>query len=712
MTSFPATTCSQPTTETDPTKHVNYTLGMVLGVDDFTQEFAYLSGRDQRLMRELLGYGTVCGLQVAIEPGGTAGPRVEVAPGTAVSSRGQLITVPSPQCAELNAWLAAHSQEITDRIASPSADSVTVFVVLAYRECGTDPVPIPGEPCRSEEDAMKPSRVKDDFRLELRLAEPGGQNQPDQREERAVRDFVEWIGQIRTSDTEASTVPDQFLQAIRDAAGPWFSPPDSGPNSPPGDFLFGSPPAFLNINPHDSCEYLRAAFRLWVTELRPLWLGNGKPCGLPPDEEWVLLAEVTVPLVQELGSPVWKVRELSPISVNEDRRPYLIHMRLLQEWLLCGRSGGGVSGGSGLGPPGAPGSVGPPGPMGLQGIQGPPGANGDAGEPGPPGPAGAVGLSGPQGLPGIDGPKGDTGEQGPAGPPGPQGLTGPAGPQGLKGDKGDPGALGEPGPPGDKGPVGDKGATGDKGPQGDPGLPGPTGDKGPVGDKGVTGDKGPQGDPGLAGPAGDKGLVGDKGPIGDSGLSGPAGDKGPVGDNGPVGDKGLTGDKGATGDPGVRGPVGDKGPIGDKGPVGDKGPIGDQGLPGPQGPIGPQGPAGDPFIIAAARFDTKGNTSPTPLFAFRMKVMSLGGTLFLLTPEKFNLKNNYVVKGTVVTFLKNPAGHFFDVIDSNDPGLLTPLLTQFNLSVEDGIVVRIQDEKHELAWNSAMVEISLFPPRG
>ena len=31
----------------DPSKHVNFTLGMVLGVDDFTQEFAYLSGRER-----------------------------------------------------------------------------------------------------------------------------------------------------------------------------------------------------------------------------------------------------------------------------------------------------------------------------------------------------------------------------------------------------------------------------------------------------------------------------------------------------------------------------------------------------------------------------------------------------------------------------------------------------------------------------------------
>ena len=31
----------------DPSKHVNYTFGMLLGVDDFKQEFAYLIGRDQ-----------------------------------------------------------------------------------------------------------------------------------------------------------------------------------------------------------------------------------------------------------------------------------------------------------------------------------------------------------------------------------------------------------------------------------------------------------------------------------------------------------------------------------------------------------------------------------------------------------------------------------------------------------------------------------------
>src|SRR5450755_861395 len=81
----------------DPSKHVNYTLGMMLGSDDFNQEFAYLSGRDRWLARDLIGYGTVWGLKIAIQPQ-QAGEqltdgRVVVSRGTALSPCGQLICV-------------------------------------------------------------------------------------------------------------------------------------------------------------------------------------------------------------------------------------------------------------------------------------------------------------------------------------------------------------------------------------------------------------------------------------------------------------------------------------------------------------------------------------------------------------------------------------------------------------------------------------------
>ena len=52
-------------------KRVNYTFGMLLGVDDFVQEATYHSARHHELAREVLGYGTVHGLQVIVEPDGS-----------------------------------------------------------------------------------------------------------------------------------------------------------------------------------------------------------------------------------------------------------------------------------------------------------------------------------------------------------------------------------------------------------------------------------------------------------------------------------------------------------------------------------------------------------------------------------------------------------------------------------------------------------------
>ena len=318
--------------EPNPMKHVNYNVGMVLGVDDFTQEFAYLSGRDQWLARDLIGYGAVRGLNVRIEVDATKGPRVVVESGVALSPRGQLICVPAAQCAYLKNWVADHSQELTAQLGSPPESNVPLYVVLCYRHCPTDNVPIAGEPCRSEDKLMAPSRLTDDFSLELRL------EKPNQREENAVRDFVAWLKLVQISDSEPSTPLDQFLQAIRDAAAEWLASP---PSSPPGDFMFGSPPGTLIINAADAAEYFRAAFRVWVTELRPRWIARWHGCAAvhiegdkAGDEDCVLLAELNVPLLP-ISPGAFDVPN-DPIPVNQQERPYLVHLRLLQEWVLSG----------------------------------------------------------------------------------------------------------------------------------------------------------------------------------------------------------------------------------------------------------------------------------------------------------------------------------------------------------------------------------------
>jgi hypothetical protein len=324
--------------EPNPTKHVNYNLGMVLGVDDFTQEFAYLSGRDQWLARDLVGYGTVRGLKISVDTAGAKGPRIAVEPGVAVSPRGQMICVPAAQCAYLKDWVAQHSEELSRH--SPLLGEVQLYVVLCYRDCPTDNVPIAGEPCRSEDQLVAASRLTDDFSLELRL------KSPNQREENAVRDFVAWLKLIKvTNDVFSSTPLAEFLDAIRAAAAHWLtSPLSSPPSSPPDDFMVGSPPEFIHIDPVDVCEYMRAAFRVWVTELRPKWIARWHGCAAThfdvddqSEEDCVMLGELTVPIVED--SPgVWTAADHPDVAINETRRPYVIHTRMLQEWLLCGCS--------------------------------------------------------------------------------------------------------------------------------------------------------------------------------------------------------------------------------------------------------------------------------------------------------------------------------------------------------------------------------------
>jgi hypothetical protein len=335
MTSFVPSLLSPSASEPDPTKRVNYNLGMVLGVDDFTQEFAYLAGRDQWMARDLLGYGTVTGLDVGreIESGG---PQVSVTQGVALSPRGRLIRVATAQCASLNGWLAAHREDLLRVLGSPSDNraSLRLFVVLGYRECPTDMVPIPGVPCRSEEETTAASRMADDFRLELRL------EAPDQQEEDALRDFVAWLSQVEITDETGGTMftVAEFEDAIRSAAYLESSPPSG---SPP-DFMYGSPPEKLRIHTSLAYEYLRAAFRVWVTELRPRWqprwVGKGQSCADSSngtgDGDCVMLAEVSFNVVRAGSGNDWQVENANAVQINEERRPYLLHLRMVQEWLL------------------------------------------------------------------------------------------------------------------------------------------------------------------------------------------------------------------------------------------------------------------------------------------------------------------------------------------------------------------------------------------
>ncbi len=322
------------TVQPDPSKHVKYTLGMLLGVDDLNQEFAYLSGRDQWLARDAVGYGTLSGLKVSQDK--TAkGPRLTVSAGTALSPRGELICMRPAQCAMLNDWLTANQAKLKPMGGSPPGSVLSLWLVICYRNCPVDPVPIAGEPCRSADDLMAPSRLVDDFLLELRLAPPL------QEEEDAVRDFVSLMDQVQIADVGPFISLADFEKALRVALSPGASP-----LTPDTFFIFGSPLNAARIPSADVGKYLQSAFRIWTTEIRPLFHAlpgtGGCSCAdttspTPPVNNCcLLLAEIDVPVVKV--GPNWQVDDKNPVIIDESRRPILLHTRMLQQWLLSGLS--------------------------------------------------------------------------------------------------------------------------------------------------------------------------------------------------------------------------------------------------------------------------------------------------------------------------------------------------------------------------------------
>jgi hypothetical protein len=209
-----------------------------------------------------------------------------------------------------------------------------VYVTLRYCACPTDERPIPGEPCRTEDDMLQASRWTDDFTLELSLDPPA------QREEAAVRDFVDWLRRIPVVDGPSSVKPEAFADAVRAAAFAVASPPD---------FMYGAPPATLRVGRDDA----------WATDLRPSWAAawwaaqercaDGRPVEQPQPENVVLLARLGLPIVRNLlpGQAPWQLKALDFSDprkyVDEDLRPFLVPVRMLQEWLWCGSKCGASS---------------------------------------------------------------------------------------------------------------------------------------------------------------------------------------------------------------------------------------------------------------------------------------------------------------------------------------------------------------------------------
>lgn len=437
-------TLATPLASADPHSHVRFVKGMVLGVDDYVAEHAYLIGRTEWLTREAIGYGTTQGLAVRVEDNGAEGLRVRVGPGSAIVPSGKMVCVKDDQCGSLAAWLAT-PDAATALATDVARTTITAHLVICHIACPTNPVPVPGEPCRSDAALMEDSRITDSFALKL-VTVP-----PPHHENHGIARLQAWLDAIvdgldvvdeEGADPAAPPLPEaQWATTVR-AALALIAPSDGSAPAEP------SLPAGINAENFD--DFLRTVWRLWITEVRPRLAARhchhrnpGFADAPTQDDDCLLLANLTIPVLHSGDDPRtgWTLNGVADVvQVDERNRPLLAPLQLVQSALgLIGEAGAGLAGPPGEagapGESGAPGEPGEPGAPGAAGVSGAPGAAGAAGAPGERGPAGPAGPAGPQGGPG------ERGEAGPQGVPGERGEIGPQGPTGPQGLPGTGGAA-------------------------------------------------------------------------------------------------------------------------------------------------------------------------------------------------------------------------------------------------------------------------------
>jgi hypothetical protein len=161
---------------------------------------------------------------------------------------------------------------------------------------------------------------------------------PNEREEAAVEAFGELLRRIEvTDDYPESTISVDDVPALvnaidiqRDFRRPTkeLRPIKELPPIEVVRPIEFSPVAdnTLYVRPDQIQAVLDAMFRVWVTEVRPRILNEQTGPNATPADQSVLLARLTVTVNEG-----WQT---NTVTVHEEERPYLLHTRLIQEYLL------------------------------------------------------------------------------------------------------------------------------------------------------------------------------------------------------------------------------------------------------------------------------------------------------------------------------------------------------------------------------------------
>lgn len=317
-------------TAADPCRRVNYTLGMILGVDDFVQEQVYQNAHREAINRLALGYGTLSGLKVEVQGKAPNPVKVMVGSGFALAPSGRMVRVPLDQCCVVSEWFGANPPPKDGPVQSRDGMEGTwtkAWLSLTYREDLCADVPIPGEACRTDDKLVAPSRIEDSWDLSLSW------RRPDQVEEDGIRQFFKWVSRIPSPlpsvdpDGHADPTETAFLAKIRAAAGARLDGTWSEDLSKDPDPFFDSPPDGKDVF---KGELLRAVWRLWATDFRPLWSAKygWAPATVPCDTLLLSGVWLRVRGSKETG---WSLDGADAIELDQTHRPVLQSLRAVQE---------------------------------------------------------------------------------------------------------------------------------------------------------------------------------------------------------------------------------------------------------------------------------------------------------------------------------------------------------------------------------------------
>lgn len=154
-------------------ERVFYSVGALLGVEDFTAEQTYHRSRLARALSFLEGPGTISGLKVDYQ--GPKGPDEEiiVRPGIALDRLGRIIEVPRDACIRLNKWYQAQDASELVQGFHAASGGVIVDIFIRFISCDRALTPAFATGPFDATDYVSPSRTRDGYKLDLVIRKEG-----------------------------------------------------------------------------------------------------------------------------------------------------------------------------------------------------------------------------------------------------------------------------------------------------------------------------------------------------------------------------------------------------------------------------------------------------------------------------------------------------------------------------------------------------------